>query len=101
MIDSELVILDIILDVSSDVLVSAGSLVSVSTLVNVSRDFDSWVSVSVCELSNISSESDTDILPLASEYCIHETIIATMINRKGNNITFLILSVVFIRRQTI
>jgi len=65
-------------------------------VVDASKDFkDSWLSVS--EVSNISTESDCNFLLLAYEYCIYETIVATMVNRKRNIITFLIiLSVVFI-----
>lgn len=72
------------------------SLVSVSMVVDDSEDFkDSWLSV--FEVSNISSKPDSNFVSLASEYCINETIVDTMVNRKRNTITFLtILSVVFI-----
>ena len=73
------------------------SLVSVSmVVVDDSEDFkDSCLSVS--EISNISSKPDSNFVSLASEYCINETVVATMVNRKRNTITFLtILSVVFI-----
>jgi hypothetical protein len=77
------------------------SLVSVSMVVDDSEDFkDSWLSV--VEVPNISSKPDSNFVSLASEYCIHETMVARMMNRIENDITFLIiLSVVFIRRQTI
>ena len=58
MIDSAFVF-DTILDISSDVVVLADSLVSVSMVVDDSKDFkDSWLSVSVFEVSNISSKPD-------------------------------------------
>ena len=72
------------------------SLVSVSMVVDDSEDFkNSWLSV--FEVSNISPKPDSNFVSLASEYCINETIVDTMVNRKRNTITFLtILSVVFI-----
>jgi hypothetical protein len=88
------VLLDSILNISSGVMVD--SLVSVSMVVDDSEDFkDSWLSV--FEVSNISSKPDSNFVSLAFEYCIDEIIIATMVNRKRNTITFFtILSVVFI-----
>ena len=85
---------------SSGVMV-VDSLVSVSLLVDDSEEFkDSWLSVS--EVSNISTEPDSNFLSLASEYWIHEIMVARLVNRKRNTIKFLIiLSVLFIRRQTI
>jgi hypothetical protein len=80
----------------------ADLLVSVSmVVVDDSEDFkDSWLSV--FEVSNISTEPDSNFVSLASEYCIDEIVVARLVNRKRNTITFLtILSVVFIRRQTI